>query len=105
MFYILSRKQKLYQVYNGIVRQDIEDLSVIATQSQNTTLQPIVLDPPTAGPNPSGPEIPMTLAIANDRGEGTGYVGMPGNRRFKFISYNNRYVIFNTVGIVGRYSV
>lgn len=92
----------LYQVYDGIVRQDIDDLSTIATQPQNAGTQTIVLDPPTSGPNPSGPEIPMTLAIANNRGEGTGIVGIPGNRRFKFHSYNNRYIIWNSVGIEGK---
>lgn len=90
----------LYQVYNGIVRQDIADLNVIATQ--NYLLQPVVLDPPSAGPSPSGPDIPMTLAIADSRGEATGIVDMPDNRRFKFHSYNNRYIIWNSVGIEGK---
>lgn len=91
----------LYQVYNGIVRQDIDDLSTIATQ--NAVPQPVVIiEPPTAGPNPSGPEIPMSLVIANNKGEGTGIAGIPGNRRFKFQSYNNGYIIWKSVGIRGK---
>lgn len=91
----------LYQVYNGIVRQDIDDLSTIATQ--NAVPRPIItLEPPTAGPNPSGPEIPMTLVIADEEGEGKGIVGVPGNRRFIFQSYNNNHIIWRSVGIKGK---
>ncbi len=92
----------LYQVSPGIIRQDIADLSTIASQNQNTVLQPIVLDPPTAGPNPAGPEIPMSLVTADKFGEGRGIVGMSGNRRFNFHSYNNGYIIWNSVGIEGK---
>ena len=90
----------LYQVSDGIVRQDIDDPYILGIQ--NTVYPTLILDPPTAGPEPSGPSIPMTLAIADGRGEGTGVVDMPDNRRFRFRSCNNYYIIWSSVGIEGK---
>ncbi|MBX9891007.1 MAG: hypothetical protein K2Y12_01670 [Chitinophagaceae bacterium] len=90
----------LYQTPEGFYRQEIDAFSIVETSNSSTP--PVILMPPSSGPSPAGPNIPLNLVIANSRGEGKGIVSLPDNRRFNFHSYNNRYIFWNSIGIEGK---
>lgn len=91
----------LYQVSDGIFRQDLNDNNQTISYLPDFNSPPTLSTPPNNQPSiiTSGPNIPLNTVTANERGEGTSKVGIPGSRRFLFQSYNNRYIIWNSVGI------
>lgn len=89
----------IYQVEKGIVRQEISFGHIIETHINQ--IPPVILNP-NLGINSSGPDIPMHHVVANKNGEGRGIVGLPNRKRFNFRSYNNKYFIWNSVGIEGK---
>jgi hypothetical protein len=88
-----------YQVSEGITRTLLSVDDII--ENSSTPSQPILLQPPHTGINPSaGSNIPMQLVTVGENFKGKGIIGgISNNRRFIFEAYNINYVFWSSVGI------